>query len=100
MRSRFYNALGGVRLCTGDMDAYASYGLSCGVFRRYDDVCVGALFGRCLLTWKREESVGWSVRGECHTSLVTNSLWLWSRQYLVCRQYVSVQLLRCGESSL
>jgi hypothetical protein len=39
-RSRFYNALVGVRLCRGDMDAYASYGLGCCVFRQYDDMCV------------------------------------------------------------
>jgi hypothetical protein len=82
------------------MDAYASYGLGCRVFRRYEDVCVGSVFGRCAWAWEREESIGRSVRGGRHMTRVTSSLWLWSRQYHVCRQYVSVKLLRCGEQSL
>jgi hypothetical protein len=56
-KSRLYNALGGVRLCKGDMDAYASYALGCRVFCRYDDVCVGGVFGRCLWAWERRNFV-------------------------------------------
>jgi hypothetical protein len=75
-RSPFYNALGGVWLCRGDMDAYAICGLGHCVFRQYDDLCVEGVFGRCLWAWeKEEESVGRSVLGGRHMSHVTRCLW-------------------------
>jgi hypothetical protein len=90
-RSRFYNALGHrlhtavgcVRLCIGDMDAYAICVLGRCVFRRFDDLCVEGVFGRCLWAWEREEeSIGRSVLGVRHMSHLTSSLWLRGRQYV------------------
>jgi hypothetical protein len=75
-RSRFYNALGCVRLCRGDMDPYAICGLGHCVFCRYDDLFVEGVFRRCLWAWEREEgSIGRSVLGVSHMSHVTSSLW-------------------------
>jgi hypothetical protein len=101
-RYRFYNALGCVRPCRGDMDAYAICGLGRCVFRRYDDLRVEGVFGRCLWAWEREEeSVGRFVLGVRHMSHVTSSLWLWGRQYLVRRQYlVWRQYLVCTVSGM
>jgi hypothetical protein len=81
-RSCFYNALGCVRLCRGDMDGYAICGLGRCVFRQYDDLCVERVFGRCLWAWeKEEESVGRSVLGVRHMSHVTSSLWSFLSAY-------------------
>jgi hypothetical protein len=44
-RYRFYNALGCVRLCRGDMDAYAICSLGRCLFRRYDVLCVEGVCG-------------------------------------------------------